>query len=186
MSLSDMQAVYFQSVGVNTTLIFNVPPTTAGVFDTPDVQLLQQFGEWYGSLYRNNRLAGQAVTADSTWAAGFEGANAVDGDVCTYWAAASGKTAGRLEVSLPSPASITLISIREPIELGERATAYHVELKQNGTWNRSPTDTSGARIQGSVIGQRQLWRLSPTTVEAVALVIDSAKGVPAIAEFGVY
>ncbi len=186
MSLADMQSVYFESVGVNTTLIFNVPPSTAGVFDTPDVRLLQQFGDWYRSLYQNNRLAGQAVSADSTWAAGFDGANAVDADVCTYWAAARGKTAGRLEVSLPSPAAITLISIREPIELGERATAYHVELKQNGTWNRSPTDASGIRIQGSVIGQRQLWRLQPTTVEAVALVIDSAKDVPAIAEFGVY
>ncbi len=48
----------------------------------------------------------------------------------------------------------------------------------------TPLTTSGAKIQGTVIGQRQLWLLNATTAEAVALVIDSAKDVPAIAEFG--
>jgi hypothetical protein len=47
-------------------------------------------------------------------------------------------------------------------------------------------DASGTQIQGTVIGQRQLWQLSPTTVEAVALVIDAARAVPAIAEFGLF
>ncbi len=41
-------------------------------------------------------------------------------------------------------------------------------------------------IQGTVIGQRQLWQLNSTTAEAMALVIDSAKDVPAIAEFSAY
>jgi hypothetical protein len=61
-----------------------------------------------------------------------------------------------------------------------------VELKQNGIWNRAPVDVSGATIAGTVIGQRQLWQLAPTAAEAIALVIDTARGVPAIAEFGAY
>jgi hypothetical protein len=79
-----------------------------------------------------------------------------------------------------------MISIREPIELGERTTGYHVEIEQEGTWNEAPRDVSGARIQGTVIGQRQLWRLEPTTVTGLALVVDSTRGVPAIAEFAAY
>ena len=75
---------------------------------------------------------------------------------------------------------------REPIEIGERSASYHVEFRQNGTWNTAPTDASGAPIQGTVIGQRQLWQLNSTTAEAIALVIDSARDVPAIAEFGAY
>jgi alpha-L-fucosidase len=110
----------------------------------------------------------------------------VDDDLCTYWAAASGSTSGRLEVTPASAITFKVISIREPIELGERATGYHVELKRNGVWNRSPTDASGATIAGTVIGQRQLWQLDSTTADAVALVIDSARDVPAIAELGVY
>jgi alpha-L-fucosidase len=188
-SLKSLQTTIVGTVGANTTLGLSVPPSTAGLLDAADVNLLQDFGAWYASLYKTNLLAGQATTADatSTWAApGFEVARALDGNVCTYWAAASGRTSGRIEVTPASPITFSLISIREPIELGERVTGYHVELKQNGTWNRAVLDASGTQVQGTVIGQRQLWQLDATTADGVALVIDAARDVPAIAEFGVY
>jgi alpha-L-fucosidase len=186
-SLKALQSTYFNTVGMNTVLRLNVPPATTGQFDTPDVTLLQDFGTWYSSLFKTNLAQGQPATADSTWAAnGFGAARATDGDVCTYWAAAAGTSTARIEVTPIAPVTFSLISIREPIELGERTTAYHVEIKQRGVWNWAPTDASGARIQGTIIGQRQLWQLEPTTADAVALVIDAAKDVPAIAEFGLY
>ncbi|HEX7508951.1 MAG TPA: alpha-L-fucosidase, partial [Polyangia bacterium] len=186
-ALSDMQKNYFQTVGMNCTFNFNVPPSNTGEFDPKDIALLQQFGTWYSGLYKTNLLKGQPVTADSTWtAAGFEAAKAVDDDLCTYWAAASGKTSAQLTVTPASPVTVNLISIREAIELGERVKKYHIEIQQNGTWNTAPTDQSGTKIQGTVIGNRQLWQLSGTTAQAVRLVIDSAKDSPAIAEFSVY
>ena len=187
MALSDMQSVYFATVGMNCTLNFNIPPSQTGEFDPKDISLLQQFGTWYSSLYQTNLTKGQPATADSTWAtAGFEASKAVDDDICTYWAAASGKTTGRLEVVPATPTTVKVISIREAIELGERVKQYHVEFKQNGTWTTGPTDKSGTPIKGTVIGQRQLWQVNSASVQAVALVIDSAKDVPAIAEFDVY
>jgi alpha-L-fucosidase len=186
-SLGEMQSIFFRTVGMNATLNFNVPPSQTGQFDAADTSLLQQFGTWYSSTFKTNLAKQQPATADSTWAtAGFEAAKAFDDDVCTFWAAASGKTSGRLEVTPAAALTINVISIREPIEIGERVTKYHVELKQNGTWNTSPTDASGAKMQGTVVGQRQLWQLKSTKADAVALVIDSAKDVPAIAEFSVY
>jgi alpha-L-fucosidase len=186
MSLGAMQTAYFYSVGMNTTFLFNVPPNTSGLFDGPDLKLLQDFGAWYANLYKNDYVKAQPATADSTWASsGFEAAKAVDEDICTFWAAENGKTSGRLEVTPASPITFKVLSIREPIELGERSSAYHVEFKQNGTWNR-PRDASGNEIKGTVIGQRQLWQLNSTTAEAIALVIESAKGPPAIAELGAY
>jgi alpha-L-fucosidase len=186
-SVAHMQDIYFQSIGMNCTLLFNVPPSKTGEFSPADLSLLQQFAQWYAALYKTNHAKGQSVTADSTWAtAGFEASKAVDDDICTYWAAASGKTSGRLEVTLPASTTANLISIREAIELGERVTKYHVEIQQNGTWNTAPTDRSGNKIQGTVIGNRQLWQLSGTAAQAVRLVVDSAKDSPAIAEFSVY
>ena len=185
MSLSDMQSVYFSTVGMNCTLIFNVPPTTTGEFDPADVDLLKQFGSWYSAAYKATPLKGQRATADSTWAnAGFDAEKAVDGDICSYWSAASGSRTGRLEVAPPSAIAFNTISISEPIELGERVTAYHVEIRQGGVWGPALT-TTGAKVAGTVIGQRQLWQLNSTTAEAVALVIDSARDVPAIAELAV-
>jgi len=186
-SLGQLQSIYFTSVGRNTTLVFNVPPSNTGQFDTQEVQLLQDFGDWYASLYRTNQLHAQPITADSTWASpGFDAAKAVDDDLCTSWAAASGEKTARLEITPRAPITFRTISLREPIERGERATAYHVEIRRNGAWDRAPVDTSGSPIAGAIIGQRQLWQLNPTTADAIALVIDAAKGEPAIAEFGVY
>ena len=186
-ALSDMQKNYFQTVGMNCTFNFNVPPSDTGEFDPKDISLLQSFGTWYSGLYKTNLVKGQAATADSTWAsAGFEAAKAVDDDICTYWAAANGKTSATLEVTPASPVAAKLISIREAIELGERVKKYHVEIKTNGAWNTTPTDSAGTKIQGSVIGNRQLWQLGGISVEAIRLVVDSAKDTPAIAEFAVY
>ena len=187
MALADMQKVYFATVGMNCSLNFNVPPSQTGEFDPKDISLLQQFGQWYAGLYQTNLVKGQPATADTTWAnAGFEAAKVVDDDICTYWAAGSGKTAAKLEVTPAAAVAANLISIREAIELGERVTKYHVEIKQSGTWNTAPKDKSGTTIQGTVIGNRQLWQLGGGSVEAVRLVIDSAKDAPAIAEFGLY
>jgi alpha-L-fucosidase len=187
MSLASLQSIYFASVGMNSTLSLNVPPATSGQLDSADVSLLQQFGTWYASLYETNLVRGQPVQADSTWAnPGFDAGKAVDDDLGTTWVAASGRTSARLEVTPASAITLKVISIREPIELGERTTGYHVEIKRNGTWNRSPTDVSGTVIVGTVIGQRQLWQLGSTTADAIALVIDSARDAPAIAEFSVY
>jgi alpha-L-fucosidase len=186
-ALADVQKNYFHTVGMNCTFNFNVPPSNTGEFDPKDIALLQQFGTWYNSLYKTNLLKGQPATGDSTWAtAGFEAGKAVDDDICSYWAGASGKTSGRLEVTPASPITGNLISIREAIELGERVKKYHVEIKQNGNWVTLPTDKDGNKIQGTVIGNRQLWQLSGASIEAIALVIDSAKDTPAIAEFSVY
>jgi alpha-L-fucosidase len=186
-SLKSLQTIYFNTVGMNTTLRLNVPPSTTGRFDAADVTLLQDFGAWHASLFKTNLAKAQPASADSTWAGGgFDAAQALDGDVCTYWAAASGTRSGRIEITPATPVTFSIINIREPIELGERTTAYHVEIKQNGAWNKAITDVSGAQLQGSVIGQRQLWQLAATTAEAVALVIDAAKDAPAIAEFGLY
>jgi alpha-L-fucosidase len=186
-SLANLQSIYFTSVGMNATPVVNVPPATTGQLDAPDLDLLRQFGSWYRALYATDLTERQPIAADSTWASpGFEAAKAVDGDLCTYWAAAAGQTAGRLEITPPGAVTFSVISLREPIELGERVTSYHLEIKQNGRWNKSPTDTGGAIVAGTLIGQRQLWRLPPTTADAIAIVIDTAKDVPAIAEVGVY
>jgi alpha-L-fucosidase len=185
--LSELQSIYFTTVGRNTTLVFNVPPSPTGQFDAQEIQLLRDFGGWYGSLYRTNLVHAQPITADTTWASpGFDASKAVDDDICTSWAAASGASSGRLEVTPRSPITFQVISIREPIERGERATAYHVEIRQDGVWDRAPVDAAGTTIAGTVIGQRQLWQLNPTTADAIALVIDAARAEPAVAELGVY
>ena len=182
-SLDQLLDIYFKSVGRNCPLLLNIPPDQRGLIAAPDVTRMAEFGNALNDLHRTNLARGQAATADSVFADApdFAGGRAVDDDVATYWAAASGRTSGRLELGLGEGKSVKVVSIAEPIQLGERSTRYHVEIQRAGetAWTTIGT--------GTVIGTRNLIRLAtPQPAARVALVIDQARATPAIAELAVY
>jgi alpha-L-fucosidase len=179
-TLVELLDIFSGSVGRNSVSLLNVPPNTQGILAPGDVARVGELGSALSSMLGVDLAAGRAATADSVWqnAGNFGAANAVDGQMTTYWAAASGKTSGRLEVDLGSPQAFNLVSVREPIELGERSTQFHIEAQESGVWS-----TIGV---GTVIGERSLVNLSATTAQKIALVIDQARALPAISEFGVY
>jgi alpha-L-fucosidase len=172
--------IYLDSVGRNSLLRVNVPPDTRGLLADIDVAAVNQLGPAIAALYRTNVAAGQAASADSVFEdlPPYGAASAVDGRRETFWAAAAGQTGARLEIDLGGSRSFDLISIQEPIALGERTTHHHVDARANGVWMTIAT--------GTAIGERKLYRMSPVTADRVALVITEARGAPAISELGVY
>ncbi|HVT09187.1 MAG TPA: alpha-L-fucosidase [Polyangia bacterium] len=172
--------MYMNAVGRNSVMRLNVPPNTAGLLPDPDVAALGQFGADVAALYRANLAEGRPSTADSTFDGGpaYQAASAVDGNPTTYWAAAAGARSARLEVSLDGTRAFALISLQEPIALGERTTQYHVDARVNGAWTTVAS--------GTAIGERKLFQVDPVTADAVALVITAARGAPAISELGLY
>ena len=179
-TVDDLVGLYLDAVGRNSLLRLNVPPDTRGLLADPDVAALNQLGPAIAALYRTNVAAGQAATADSVFEdlPAYAAASAVDGKADTFWAAAAGQTSARIEVDLGGLRSFDLISIQEPIALGERATQHHVEARAGGVWTTIAT--------GTTIGERKLHRTSPVSADRVALVITEARGAPAVSELGVY
>jgi alpha-L-fucosidase len=179
-TLDDLVGLYLDTVGRNSLLRLNVPPDTRGLLPDPDVAVLNQLGPAIAALYRTNVAAGQTASADSVFGdlPAYAAASAVDGKVDTFWAAAAGETSARIEVDLGGPRSFDLISIQEPIALGERATQHHVEARAGGLWMTIAS--------GTVIGERKLHRTSPISADRIALVITQARGAPAVSELGVY
>jgi alpha-L-fucosidase len=180
-SLAALTDIFFNSVGRNSVLILNIPPNTSGLLAAPDVARVGQLGTALRDLFTTNLALGASASADSTLDPADAAARTVDGDLDTFWAAAAGRSAGRLEVDLGGSRSVKLVDLREPIALGERATRYHVEAQAAGaaTWTTIAS--------GTVIGERNLLRLTPTvTAQRIAVVIEQARGSPAIAELGIY
>jgi len=171
---------YFDSVGRNSTLRLNVPPNTQGVLANPDVAELKAYGPAIASIYQTNLAEGRPTSVDSVFKdlPTYGPPMAVDGNIDTFWAAAEGTTSARLEVDLGSTRTFNLVSLEEPIALGERATVHHIEAKTNGVWTTIASGTG--------IGERKLHRVGSVTASGVALVITQARAAPAVAEFGVY
>lgn len=179
-NVEELLDLYFDTVGRNTLLRLNVPPDTRGLLADEDVTLLNQLGPAIQALYRTNVAAGRVATADSVFndLPTYSAASAFDGRGDTFWAATAGATSARLEVDLGGARSFDIISIQEPIALGERTTQHHLEARMNGEWTTVATGTS--------IGERRLYRLTPLTADAAALVITAARAAPAISELGLY
>jgi len=177
---AQLLSLYIDSVGRNSVLRLNIPPNTQGLLADPDVASLSQLSAAVDELYRTNLAAGRSATADSVFGTGptYSAMSAVDGKLDSFWAAAVGATSGRLEVDLGGPQSFDLLSIQEPIALGERVTQYHIEARTAGTWTTIASATT--------IGERNLLRVSTVTADRVALVLTAVRGAPAIAELGVY
>jgi alpha-L-fucosidase len=181
LGLAALTDIFFNSVGRNSVLILNVPPNTSGLLAAPDVARVGQLGTALHDLFTTNLALGASASADSTFAPADAASRAVDGDLDTFWAAAAGRSAGRLEVDLGGSRSVKIVELREPIAFGERATRYHVEAQSTGaaTWTTVAS--------GTVIGERNLLRLTPAvTAQRIALVVEQSRGSPAIAELGVY
>jgi len=179
-TLSQLLDFYYGSVGLNSILRLNVPPDAQGLLAAPDVTLLDAYGAALRSIYAGNFAADQPASADSVFENAKERAAsmAVDGKLDTFWAAGQGTTSARLELKLDAERTFNVVSIQEPIALGERTTQYHLDAKSNGVW------TTIAR--GTTIGERKLHRVGDVTASGIALVITRARGVPAISELGLY
>jgi alpha-L-fucosidase len=179
-TLSQLLDLYYDSVGRNSLLRLNVPPNTQGLLASPDVAEMGELGAAISAIYQSNVAAEQPASADSVFKDSPEraAAMAVDGKLDTFWAAGEGTTSARLEVDLGTERTFNVVSIQEPIALGERTTEHHLEAKSNGVWTTIAT--------GTVIGQRKLHRVGNVTASGIALVITQARSLPAIAELGVY
>jgi alpha-L-fucosidase len=179
-TVSQLVDLYYNSVGRNSLLRLNVPPNTQGLLAAPDVAKMGEFGAALRAIYQTNLAEAQPASADSVFRSlpGYAPSMAVDGNVDTFWAAGEGTTSARIELDFASAVTFNLVSIQEPVALGERATEHHLEAKSNGAWTTI--------ANGTTIGERKLHRVGAVTASSIALVITQARGNPAIAELGVY
>jgi alpha-L-fucosidase len=179
-TVSQIVGFYYNTVGRNSLLRLNVPPNTQGLLADPDVAEMGQYGDALRAIYQTNLAKAQPASADSVFRSlpSYAPSMAVDGNINTFWAAGEGTTSARIELDFASAVTFNLVSIQEPIALGERATQHHLEAKSSGAWTTIAS--------GTAIGERKLHRVAAVTASSIALVITQARGSPAIAELGVY
>lgn len=72
---------------------------------------------------------------------------------------------------------VTLVDVREDIAQGERVKAFHVDVRTAGEWHTV--------ARGTVIGQRNLFRIAAVTADAARFVVDRCAGEPQV-NWGVY
>jgi alpha-L-fucosidase len=134
----NLEALYFSSVGRNSKLLLNVPPTPAGLFADADVAALRGMRARLDALFAEDLVpvGTEPVTLlrrDGVWELGWDCGRAVTADV---------------------------IDLREDIRSGQSVAAFTVEVSEaDGAWR--------PLTQGTTVGYRRLLRVSATTFRRV-------------------
>jgi len=158
--------LYFKSVGRNSKLLLNVPPTRDGVFDEADVAALDGFGAACRQMLSHDGIAGARVRSSS----GGTAPEAVLRPDDRFWNAPAAARSGWIEIELPAPAQFDVLLLEEAIEHGQSIANHRVDAWQGGRWQTI--------WWGTTIGNQRLARIAPCTASRVRVVVEFAYDVP--------
>jgi alpha-L-fucosidase len=110
-SVENLVGLYFTSVGRNSKLLLNVPPTPEGLIHDVDVQRLIGMRQVLDSLFRTNVLASRPVPWHPR-----------------------GPRAAQATVTFGTPVTVSITDLKEPIERGQVVARYLVQGLTGGGW----------------------------------------------------
>lgn len=177
----DLLDLYFESAGRGASFLLNVPPDRRGLIYEADADALRGFGRLVASTFAQN-LASRADCNASNVRGGdhaYAAANLVDGNRLTYWSTDDAVTTPEVRFEFPAPVKFNLIRLREHIRLGQRISAFVVDVWRDGEWS--------ILGQGTSIGSCRILRAAtPVTTTRVRLRITKSPVCPALSEVGLF
>lgn len=161
-SVENLVELYFTSVGRNSKLLLNVPPTPDGLLHPTDVERLRGMQDALAALFRTDLAAGREPRRRSV-----------------------GERLGNQELDLGRIERVGVIDLREPIERGQTIRRYTVEVSETADGAGSG---GGWRpvASGTTIGYRKLDRIEPVRVHRVRLHLEDLRGDPPPVEIRLY
>ena len=177
-SADDLLSLYFTSVGRNSKLLLNVPPTRDGVLHQTDAARLLEFGRVREALFADDIARGARVRASSLARSSGMARNLVDGDASTVWSAGTGATSATVEIDLRRRARCSVIRLQEPIAVGQTIESFTVDAITPGGTQRLAT--------GTTIGYCRLIRIPSTPIQRVRVSLASTLGEIRLASFALF
>ena len=171
--------LYYNSVGRNGNMLLNLCPDNRGL--VPDNQLapLAQVGEVVRDTFASNLATGARLTADNSNPAN-PPSLAMDGNLDTWWEAASGQTNATLTLTLPGAVTFDVVSLQEAVD----HRSQRIESFEINTWDGSSWVTADKQ---TTVGHKRLLRLrTPVTTSQVQIRITGSRLEPTLCEVGLF
>jgi alpha-L-fucosidase len=174
----DLMELYFTSVGRNSGLLLNVPPTPEGLLHETDVRRISELGDRLRTTFAEDLAAGARARASGI-ADGRHAADRVtDRDPDSFWSPGEGNRRGRVELELARPVTFDVACLQEAIEHGQCVERYRLEAWAGGGWQ--------VLSRGATIGHKKLDRFPAVTTTRVRLTVESALDTIRISALGLY
>ncbi|MGO1068845.1 alpha-L-fucosidase [Lysobacter sp. CA199] len=177
-SAAGLLDLYFNSVGRNSKLLLNVPPTPAGRFHDADVASLAGFASRRAALFGGGNLLQGARTRASASAAGHAPERVLDQDPDSHWRAADAGGERWIEFELEREIAFDTVCLQEAIALGQDITNYRVERWHEGQWLPF--------AWGTTVGCKRLQRFGLARARKIRVVIEHAYRAPRLSTVALY
>jgi len=100
-SLEYLVTSYYQTVGSNATVMYNLSPDPQGQVPKDDMALMHAFGQWRRQLWSTDHANGAVAVADKTREEGHHPNYLLDDDIHSGWVAPKGQEDGTVTMNLP-------------------------------------------------------------------------------------
>ena len=183
-TVTQLVDIYYTSVGRNGNLILNLSPDKRGLVPDNQLEALNRTAEIINETFATDLAKGGNVTAD-TFNTTNVPALALDGNLDTWWEAATGSTNGTVTLTLPKPITFDVVSLQEAVDhRGQRIESFVIEAWNGTAWIAAEKVASDDL---TTVGHRRLIRLkTPVTTDQVRIRITGSRLEPTLAELGLF
>ena len=176
-SLSKLVDIYYNSVGLNSSLLLNLPVDNRGLIHENEVKNLKALADYLNTTFSYNYSKGQKVKTSSTLK-GYDNSALIDDDKKTYWASDINDQNPTIEIHLDNPVRVNTFMIQEYLPMGQRIKSFYFEVFSGGNW--------GKIYEGSTIGNKRLIRFQTQTIERVRFTVNDKKAQIVISNIGLF
>ena len=183
-TVTQLVDIFYTSVGRNGNLILNLSPDKRGLVPDNQLDALNRTAQIINETFATDLAAGGKVAADTANATNAP-ALALDGQLDTWWEAASGQTNGTVTLTLPKPVTFDVISLQEAVDhRSQRIESFIIEVGNGLEWI-APEKFSADDL--TTVGHRRLIRLKTSvTTDQVRVRITGSRLEPTLAELGLF
>ena len=173
-SLEKLIDIYFNSVGLNSSLLLNIPVDTRGLIHENDTKRLYELNNYIRNTFSNNLLMESKMYFNDK----LHPINKLIDNKISTMCPFKTKLNNVIEISLNENKIVDIFKISENINLGQRVKKFRLEALVNDIWVTIE--------EGTTIGSKRLIKFDPIEIKKLKFTIIDSKDIPMISEIGIY
>ena len=173
-SLEKLIDIYFNSVGLNSSLLLNIPVDTRGLIHENDTKRLYELNNYIRNTFSNNFFTESKMYFNDT---SHPIDKLIDNKISTMCPFKT-KLNNVIEISLNENKIVDIFKISENINLGQRVKKFRLEALVDDNWLTIE--------EGATIGSKRLIKFDPIEIKKLKFTIIDSKDIPMISEIGIY
>ena len=173
-SLDKLIDIYFNSIGLNSSLLLNIPVNKRGLIHENDAQRMLELNQFIKNTFKNNLIKKSNLSFNNK---SHPINKIVDRDIDTFCPFKSNEN-NIIDISLDTEKLVDVFEISENINLGQRIKEFIFEIKVNEKWVTIE--------KGTTIGIKRLIKFKHTIIKELRFTIVDSKDIPLVSELGLY